>query len=89
MSRESVALDNGVSSNISNVALIFGLSGLARRASASRCCSDCCCGTGRSAAATGCCYSRLLRKMISHTLFVRLCRQRELPPLCIAELLTD
>lgn len=34
-------------------------------------------------------YSRLLRKVLGHTLFVGLCQQRELLPLRMAELLTD
>jgi Transposase DDE domain len=33
--------------------------------------------------------SRLLRKLLGHTMFVGLCRQRELLPLRMAELLTD
>ena len=34
-------------------------------------------------------YSRLLRKVLGHTLFVGLCQRRELLPLRMAELLTD
>jgi Transposase DDE domain len=34
-------------------------------------------------------YSRLLRKVLGHTLFVGLCQQRDLLPLRMAELLTD
>ena len=34
-------------------------------------------------------YSRLLRKVLGHTLFVGLCQRYELLPLRMAELLTD
>lgn len=34
-------------------------------------------------------FSRLLRKVLGHTLFAGLCQQRELLPLRTAELLTD
>jgi hypothetical protein len=35
------------------------------------------------------CWSRFLRKVMAHTLFVRLCQQNDLLPLRLAELVTD